>query len=83
VATLRHEPNNKARNHLIFCNNAIKAKTQINRNIFTKSFAKQTPQKKKENKVSAHIQDKEEIDCANIIKSMEGLTLNEKCSADN
>jgi hypothetical protein len=46
-------------------------------------FAKQTLQKKEENKVSAHIQDKEEIDCANIIKPLEGLTLNEKCSADN
>jgi hypothetical protein len=46
-------------------------------------FAKQTLQKKEENKLSADIQDKEEIDCANIIKSMEGLTMNEKCSADN
>jgi hypothetical protein len=62
---------------------AIKVETQINRNTFTKLFAKQTLRKKEENKFSAHIKDKEEIDCANIINSMEGLTLNEKCSADN
>ncbi len=67
MAYLRHESNNKAaRNHLIFCNNAIKAETQVNRNTFTKLFAKQTLQKNDENKVSVDIQDKEEIDCANI-----------------
>jgi hypothetical protein len=63
--------------------NAIKVETQINRNIFTKLFAKQTLRKKEENKFSAHTQDKEVIDCVNIIKSKEDLTLNEKCWADN